>query len=317
MAAATAAEIQTNGGEKLFNLLIPATIGVALRAAAATYSDFFEERVEFTSSVYSFERLKDGIAMLDDGLDPFQAKNSYFPPLTLHIFRFLLKSFPTLLLPIWILFDVSTAYMASQAAQFVWKSLKKSDEETKNIGKLVFNLYAFNPITIVSTGILSLTIFQNFCFAAIFLLFVTVFFCSLKFSSIQPNVGLYWYFFVQIFEHFRSFYTNSFVILYFFMPFPITCMIRKDPILHFTIIGLLASIFFPYPTLNQVSLIFAILPLLEVYRKRKLKIKRGLKSYFQIPILLKILRNFYYCYKSAPGHFAAMSSTASILPFFQ
>ncbi|EFO93246.1 hypothetical protein CRE_22096 [Caenorhabditis remanei] len=265
----------------------------------------------------------------------------FLPPLTLHVFRFLLKSLPTLLLPIWILFDVSTAYMASQAAQFVWKSMKKSDEETKNIGKLVFNIYAFNPITIVSTGILSLTVFQNFCFAAIFLLFVTdrpsicailigswssftiypftlifclvfrsngsklkflsfvtlgliswaaffglnfllnggnsnfvepvylsiLFFCSLKFSSIQPNVGIYWYFFVQIFEHFRSFYTNSFVILYFFMPFPITCMIRKDPILHFTIIGLLASIFFPYPTLNQVSLIFAILPLLEVYRK--------------------------------------------------
>lgn len=89
----------------------------------------------------------------------------------------------------------------------------------------------------------------------------------LNFSSIQPNSGLYWYFFVQIFEHFRSFYTMSFVVLYFFMPIPITFLIRKDTILHFTIIGFLVSIFFPYPTLNQVSLLLAFLPVHDVYKK--------------------------------------------------
>lgn len=51
------------------------------------------------------------------------------------------------------------------------------------------------------------------------------------------------------------------------MPIPITFLIRKDTILHFTIIGFLVSIFFPYPTLNQVSLLLAFLPVHDVYKK--------------------------------------------------
>ncbi|CAL2030608.1 unnamed protein product [Caenorhabditis brenneri] len=321
-------QIQTKDG-----FLLPITAAIAFRSVSVAYADFFDERVEFTSPVYSFERLKDGIAMLDDNLDPFDSKNMHFPPLTLHFFRFLRKSAPGLLVPLWIFLDVATAFMAARAAETVWKRLHGNSE---NVGKLIFGLYAFNPITVVSTGILSLTVLQNFVFAAILLAFVTdrpslcailigawssftvypfilisclvfrsngsigkflalfslsalsaasfigvnyllngnslnfvepVYMSILDFSNIQPNVGLYWYFFVQIFEHFRSFYTNSFVILYFFMPIPISLMIRKDPILHFTIIGLLVSIFFPYPTLNQVSLLLAILPLHEGYKK--------------------------------------------------
>ncbi|ULU11171.1 hypothetical protein L5515_001065 [Caenorhabditis briggsae] len=331
-------EVQTNrkdeGDSSSFNLLLSVSAAIAVRAASFAYSDYFEERVEFTSTVYSFERVKDGIAMLDDGLDPFETKNMHFLPLTLYVVRYLLKTSPVLLAPLWILLDISTAWIAAQSAQKVWKSVHGRDD--RNIGKLVFSLYAYNPIAIISTGILSLTVVQNFVFAAIFFFLVsdrpavcalligawssftifpfilisclafrangslfkflslvalsifsaTTFFALnfllngnslnfveptytsiLKFTSIQPNVGLYWYFFVQIFEHFRSFYTNSFVILYFFMPIPITIMIRRDPVLHFTIIGLLVSIFFPYPTLNQVSFVLAILPLLEEYKK--------------------------------------------------
>uniref|UniRef100_A0A1I7T441 GPI transamidase component GAB1 n=1 Tax=Caenorhabditis tropicalis TaxID=1561998 RepID=A0A1I7T441_9PELO len=327
--------IQTKQKESLVDFLFPISAAIAVRSVSAAYSDFFDERVEFTSPIYSFERLKDGISMLEDNVDPFETKNMHFPPITLHLFRFLLNSARSLLLPLWIIIDVATALMTAKAAETIWERFH-GEEETENMKRLVFILYAFNPITIVSTGILSLTVLQNFVFAAIFLFSVTdrpalcavligawssftiypsilisclvfrsngsalrfmslllmsalsasafiginfvfngnslnffesVYMSILNFTNIQPNVGLYWYFFVQIFEHFRSFYTSSFVILFFFMPIPITLMIRRDSILHFTIISLLVSIFFPYPTLNQVSVAFAILPLHEAYKK--------------------------------------------------
>ncbi|CAI2312913.1 unnamed protein product [Caenorhabditis sp. 36 PRJEB53466] len=328
-------KVEDEGGSHFLSSLFPMSAAIAIRSASASYARFFEERVEFTSVVYSFEHLKDGVAMLEDNLDPFEAKNIHFLPLTLHLIRFLLNSAPSLILPIFILLDVFTAWMTSRAAEIVWSRIhKKSDGQ--RIGALVFSLYAFNPITIISTGILSLTVIQNFALAAVFLFFVTdrpvlcaliigawssftiypfvllsclafrsngsavklcllaiislftaalffginavlngnnldfvnsAYLSILNFSSIQPNVGLYWYFFVQIFEHFRSFYTLSFVSLFFFMPIPITFLIRRDAVLHFTIVGLLVSVFFPYPTLNQVSVLLAILPLHDAYKK--------------------------------------------------
>ncbi|CAA99928.2 GPI transamidase component GAB1 [Caenorhabditis elegans] len=325
-------EKEQENGSPFSDFWVPISAAIAVRAVCASYSDLFEERVELTSVVYSFEKLKDSIAMVDDGLNPFEAKNMHFPPLTLHLFRFLLNTAPTMILPLFISIDVATTWILSSAADVVWRQTHGSS----SIRKLIFSLYAFNPITIVSTGILSLTVIQNFVSAVILLSLVTdrpticailigawssftiypfilisclvfrsngsivkflslvlvsalttitfvginyllnnqslnflgpVYASILNFSSIQPNSGLYWYFFVQIFEHFRSFYTMSFVVLYFFMPIPITFLIRKDTILHFTIIGFLVSIFFPYPTLNQVSLLLAFLPVHDVYKK--------------------------------------------------
>lgn len=74
-----------------------------------------------------------------------------------------------MILPLFISIDVATTWILSSAADVVWRQTHGSS----SIRKLIFSLYAFNPITIVSTGILSLTVIQNFVSAVILLSLVT------------------------------------------------------------------------------------------------------------------------------------------------
>ncbi|CAI5440401.1 unnamed protein product [Caenorhabditis angaria] len=297
--------------------LFKISFAIVLRSIAFQYSHLFAERVELNSPFYSFNHLNDGVALLEDGFDPYSGNDFNLPPISLYALYFLQKYVPNLLPTLWILMDISTALILSKISG------------TKTLMPFLF--YAFNPISIASCSILSLTIPQNLLIAMIFwayrldysktvailigfwssftlyplllifsLIFVAnhkisavflailAFFAAnlvnfvlnewswsfldstyqviLNFTNIQPNVGLHWYFFVQVFEHFRTFYTSAFTILYFFMGIPLTLIIRNDKEMHFISILLLITTFFPYPTLNSATICLALLPVLEKYR---------------------------------------------------
>uniref|UniRef100_A0A1A9UMZ6 Phosphatidylinositol glycan anchor biosynthesis class U protein n=1 Tax=Glossina austeni TaxID=7395 RepID=A0A1A9UMZ6_GLOAU len=82
------------------------------------------------------------------------------------------------------------------------------------------------------------------------------------YRDLQPNIGLFWYFFTEMFEHFRTLFLITFqmnaTILYML---PLTMKVRKEPILLTTILIGLMSIFRAYPCLGDVSFYIALLPL--------------------------------------------------------
>lgn len=87
-------------------------------------------------------------------------------------------------------------------------------------------------------------------------------FCSLNHRDLQPNIGLFWYFFTEMFEHFRPLFLFSFqmnaTVLYLV---PLTIKLHKQPIFLATILIALTSIFRSYPCIGDIAFYMALFPL--------------------------------------------------------
>ncbi|XP_066583205.1 phosphatidylinositol glycan anchor biosynthesis class U protein [Prorops nasuta] len=80
--------------------------------------------------------------------------------------------------------------------------------------------------------------------------------------DLRPNIGLYWYFFTEMFEHFRWLFIASFQInvslLYIV---PLALRLRQDPmLLAFSYLAIVA-IFKSYPCIGDVGFYMSLLPL--------------------------------------------------------
>lgn len=79
--------------------------------------------------------------------------------------------------------------------------------------------------------------------------------------DLTPNVGLWWYFFIEIFDSFRDFFLGVFWLHLGSYVGGLCIRLRKQPLFIIaTLLGIFA-IFKPYPSLSDTSLYFAMLPL--------------------------------------------------------
>ncbi|CAG9581339.1 unnamed protein product [Danaus chrysippus] len=84
----------------------------------------------------------------------------------------------------------------------------------------------------------------------------------LSVPDLKPNIGLFWYFFTEMFEHFRLLFVCAFQInalaLY---VVPLTLRFHKEPVLLATVLIALSTIFRSYPCVGDVGFYLALLPL--------------------------------------------------------
>ncbi|XP_034101536.1 phosphatidylinositol glycan anchor biosynthesis class U protein [Drosophila albomicans] len=82
------------------------------------------------------------------------------------------------------------------------------------------------------------------------------------FRDLQPNIGLFWYFFTEMFEHFRTMFLITFqlnaTVLYLV---PLSIKLRKEPMLLATVLVALMAVFRAYPSLGDVGFYLALMPL--------------------------------------------------------
>ncbi|QKX54461.1 uncharacterized protein TRUGW13939_01547 [Talaromyces rugulosus] len=79
--------------------------------------------------------------------------------------------------------------------------------------------------------------------------------------DLTPNSGLWWYFFIEIFDSFREFFLGVFWLHLVGYVGGLTIRLRRQPLFVITsLIGIFA-IFKPYPSIADVSLYLALLPL--------------------------------------------------------
>ena len=84
----------------------------------------------------------------------------------------------------------------------------------------------------------------------------------LSVPELTPNIGLFWYFFTEMFEHFRLFFVWTFQLNIFIYVMPLSIRFRGHPfLLAWTLIALTA-IFKSYPCYGDVGLYLALLPVL-------------------------------------------------------
>lgn len=84
---------------------------------------------------------------------------------------------------------------------------------------------------------------------------------QLTLSDLTPNVGLWWYFFIEIFDSFRGFFLAVFWLNLLGYVFGLSIRMRSQPLVAIAIMLGIFSIFKPYPSVSDAGLFLAVLPL--------------------------------------------------------
>ncbi|XP_070189979.1 phosphatidylinositol glycan anchor biosynthesis class U protein-like [Littorina saxatilis] len=79
--------------------------------------------------------------------------------------------------------------------------------------------------------------------------------------DLTPNVGVFWYFFTEMFEHFRIFFVCVFQINTFIYSIPLAIKLRERPLFQLYVAMFLVSIFKSYPSYADTALYLSLLPL--------------------------------------------------------
>lgn len=95
---------------------------------------------------------------------------------------------------------------------------------------------------------------------------------QLAVPDLTPNIGVWWYFLIEIFDPFRDFFLGVFWLHIVIYVGSLTVRIRRQPLFVVTTLLGIFSVFKPYPSISDVSLYFAFLPLYRHIFPRKLAI---------------------------------------------
>lgn len=79
--------------------------------------------------------------------------------------------------------------------------------------------------------------------------------------DLTPSVGLFWYFFTEMFDHFRLFFLWVFQLNLAVYLVPLAICLRGDPVLLFNEFLMLMAVFKPYPSVSDAGLYVALLPM--------------------------------------------------------
>ncbi|KAL4796528.1 GPI transamidase subunit PIG-U [Aspergillus venezuelensis] len=78
--------------------------------------------------------------------------------------------------------------------------------------------------------------------------------------DLTPNIGLWWYFFIEIFDSFRDFFLGVFWLHLAAYAGSLTVRLRRQPLFVVTSLLGIFAVFKPYPSISDASLYFAMLP---------------------------------------------------------
>lgn len=79
-------------------------------------------------------------------------------------------------------------------------------------------------------------------------------------QDLTPNIGMFWYFFTEMFEHFLDFFTWIVQINAFIHVVPLSIYLRDKPFFAFYMTILTSTMFQPYPNMSNIGLITSLLP---------------------------------------------------------
>ncbi|ODV93528.1 hypothetical protein PACTADRAFT_19002 [Pachysolen tannophilus NRRL Y-2460] len=96
------------------------------------------------------------------------------------------------------------------------------------------------------------------------------------FKKIQPNLGLWWYFFIEIFEFFNNFYIGLFNMYSFIMILPFTYKFNKEPMISLFLCISWIILTKNYPVIGDLNMFSLLI----------LTIGSPLINFLQIPLLL-------------------------------
>lgn len=342
--------------EQPIKTIVLASIGLALRLVVSiSFGDSLRQRVEVTTPISDWKRAHEAVHLLNSGLDPYSDNLFHEYPISLQIYKIILNYFNIDFT--FALTDVTTAILLKYS---VLNQMKVDQEKSVNqfaskSSNLVYLIYIFSPLTIITCAAKSTTIYTNFlialislilfmkpfraltcvlcailacnnihlstivlpiflcqefylyriyqnesqskeqprlkyyersdffsslstsfiiCLASIVTLLVTSFLLMdnswsfitstylyvLTVQDLTPNIGMFWYFFTEMFDHFLDFFTWVVQINAFIHVVPLSICLRDSPFFLLYVIILTSTIFQPYPNLGHFGLLTSLLP---------------------------------------------------------
>ncbi|ORY55519.1 GPI transamidase-like protein component PIG-U [Pseudomassariella vexata] len=116
------------------------------------------------------------------------------------------------------------------------------------------------------TNVLAFTASVTFLFLSSFALtgswefFPSTYGIQLTLTDLTPNVGLWWYFFTEMFDSFRSFFLGVFWLHLSSYTAALSIRIRRQPLAVLTLLLGIFAIFKPYPSIADTSLFLGLVP---------------------------------------------------------
>ncbi|RYP76569.1 hypothetical protein DL771_001638 [Monosporascus sp. 5C6A] len=151
-----------------------------------------------------------------------------------------LSMYPLLLLPPLILLAYDRHYDANQKPSLLRFA-------TKNVGIVAMTISALFSVSYLLTG--------SWEFIP------STYGIQLTLTDLTPNVGLWWYFFIEMFDSFRAFFLGVFWLHLSCYVAGLSIRIRSQPLVVLTLLLGIFSIFKPYPSVSDASLFLAMVPL--------------------------------------------------------
>ncbi len=84
---------------------------------------------------------------------------------------------------------------------------------------------------------------------------------QLTLSDLTPNVGLWWYFFIEMFDSFRAFFVAVFWLHLSSYVGGLSIRLRRQPLVVLTLLTGIFAIFKPYPSVGDTALFLGLMPL--------------------------------------------------------
>jgi len=84
---------------------------------------------------------------------------------------------------------------------------------------------------------------------------------TLQVIDLTPNIGLFWYFFLEVFDHFRTFFCCVLQLNCFLYTAPLSICFRKRPVLLFWLLFTYYTTLKSYPSVSDLAVEFGLLPL--------------------------------------------------------
>lgn len=115
--------------------------------------------------------------------------------------------------------------------------------------------------TALVAGLISSLLYLSFQITGSWEFLSSTYGVQLLLPDLTPNVGLWWYFFIEMFDSFRSFFLAVFWLHLSSYVFPLTLRLRRQPLFAITTILGIFAVFKPYPSISDISLYFGLLSL--------------------------------------------------------
>lgn len=132
---------------------------------------------------------------------------------------------------------------------------QRPERATRSVAKFA----AICTVTVV--GILAILFQMSYFLTGSWEFLPSTYGVQLTLSDLTPNVGLWWYFFIEMFDSFRSFFLAVFWLHLSSYVGGLTVRIRRQPLVVLTLLLGILSIFKPYPSIGDTALFFALVPL--------------------------------------------------------